>query len=383
MRVAAAGILLVIAVAGTVKAGILESLEVSATSQESREVRPGAKRLKAPVDVSCSAECSAVARGNVIVDRANKPSLNLSLKPARSDLPADQIATLRPRLSRTGTKRLQNSLDRSGTSAVVEFNVRASDESDASAEDSTETRLEPGLAVLSRKVSPDTAFFDAKREPKIRFRFRAPGRTGMRVELRRGRDGALVRAWNLDAARPFVRRRVRWDGITRKGAVGKDGRYSFHLGESGGKLDRAGGFSYHGHVFPVAGPHGTRGSIGEFGAPRNGGRAHEGFDITGDCGTRLVAARGGKVVRRSFDGRLYGWFVDIRARKSGRRFFYSHLRGPPPVKKGDRVKTGQTVGEIGQTGNAASTPCHLHFEVRAGGRPINPKPELEKWDRWS
>ena len=47
---------------------------------------------------------------------------------------------------------------------------------------------------------------------------------------------------------------------------------------------------YYDHVFPVQGPHGTRGPIGEFGAPRDGGRTHEGFDITAACGTR--AGRG-------------------------------------------------------------------------------------------
>ena len=46
---------------------------------------------------------------------------------------------------------------------------------------------------------------------------------------------------------------------------------------------------YYAHVFPVQGPHGTRGAIGEFGAPRDGGRTHEGFDIVAACGTELVA----------------------------------------------------------------------------------------------
>ena len=46
---------------------------------------------------------------------------------------------------------------------------------------------------------------------------------------------------------------------------------------------------YYGHVFPVQGPHGVRGAIGEFGAPRSGGRIHEGFDIVAACGTELVA----------------------------------------------------------------------------------------------
>ena len=40
-----------------------------------------------------------------------------------------------------------------------------------------------------------------------------------------------------------------------------------------------------------------RGAIGEFGAPRSGGRVHEGFDVAAACGTELVAVTTGKVAR--------------------------------------------------------------------------------------
>src|SRR3954468_10095476 len=59
----------------------------------------------------------------------------------------------------------------------------------------------------------------------------------------------------------------------------------------------SGGTAYYDHVFPVQGPHGNRGGIGEFGAPRSGGRTHEGFDIVAACNTPLVAVRNGKVLR--------------------------------------------------------------------------------------
>jgi murein DD-endopeptidase MepM/ murein hydrolase activator NlpD len=38
---------------------------------------------------------------------------------------------------------------------------------------------------------------------------------------------------------------------------------------------------------------------------------------------------------------------------------------------------------VGRTGNARSTECHLHFEIRAGGEPIDPEPLLRRWDRYS
>src|SRR3954451_12700584 len=71
----------------------------------------------------------------------------------------------------------------------------------------------------------------------------------------------------------------------------------------------AGGTAFLGHVFPVDGPHGTRGYIGEFGAPRDGGRTHEGFDIVAACGTPLVAVRAGKVMKTGYDQILYGNYL--------------------------------------------------------------------------
>jgi murein DD-endopeptidase MepM/ murein hydrolase activator NlpD len=62
-----------------------------------------------------------------------------------------------------------------------------------------------------------------------------------------------------------------------------------------------GAAEFHGHVFPVQGPHWTRGAIGDFGAPRDGGRTHEGFDIVAACGTPIVAVRGGRVRSTGYD----------------------------------------------------------------------------------
>ena len=197
----------------------------------------------------------------------------------------------------------------------------------------------------------------------------------------RVKSGKTVRSWTERKARPGERLRRRWDGVTESGRAAPDGRYEFRVGPSGGADRFAGRLKLRGHAFPVDGPHGTRGGIGEYGAPRSGGRTHEGFDVTGSCGTRLVAARGGEVKRAGYDPELYGNYVLIDARKSRQDHFYAHLNARPRVGDGERVRTGQGVGEIGRTGNAASTPCHLHFEIRVGGRPIDPEPKLRDWDR--
>jgi murein DD-endopeptidase MepM/ murein hydrolase activator NlpD len=146
---------------------------------------------------------------------------------------------------------------------------------------------------------------------------------------------------------------------------------------------RDGGEPYYGHIFPVGGPHGVRGPIGEYHAPRSGGRIHEGFDITAACGARLVAVRNGRVLRRGFDPVLYGNYLLIHGEGERRSYFYAHLVRPAEVGRGEEVLEGEAVGRVGETGNAAGTGCHLHFEIHARGVPIDPEPSLRRWDRYS
>jgi len=144
-----------------------------------------------------------------------------------------------------------------------------------------------------------------------------------------------------------------------------------------------GGTTYYGHIFPVVGPHGTRGAIGEFGAPRSGGRWHEGFDVLAACGTPLVAVRDGKVLRTGYDPVLYGNYLLIHGEDEQRSYFYAHMRHPPLVRRGQRVYEGQPVGVVGKTGNARTVGCQLHFEIHVHGRPIDPEPALKRWDGYS
>lgn len=135
--------------------------------------------------------------------------------------------------------------------------------------------------------------------------------------------------------------------------------------------------------FRLRGPHGFRGATGTFGAPRSGGRSHEGFDINAACGTPVVAARAGVVVRRRYDPVLNGHFLIVKAPAQRRAYWYSHLQSPARVRLGQRVRTGQRLGEVGATGNAITIGCHLHFELHGPGGPFDPFPRLRAWDRWS
>ena len=232
-------------------------------------------------------------------------------------------------------------------------------------------------------MGPRKAFFDAEGGVRIAFRFAAPGPTDVSVRIAGGGEGE-VRRYELKQLQPGQQHELSWDGLTEARKAAPDGNYRVLVGP-GGLTARPGGTADPARApLPDRGPHGTRGAIGEFGAPRSGGRIHEGFDATARCGTPLVAARGGTVVRRRFHPSLDGNYVVISGRKEGRTYRYSHLSRPAEVAKGERVFTGQLVGFVGRTGNAASTPCHLHFEIRArGGRFLDPEPFLRSWSRFS
>jgi murein DD-endopeptidase MepM/ murein hydrolase activator NlpD len=237
----------------------------------------------------------------------------------------------------------------------------------------------PDFHVTAARVAPSPAFFDA-RPVRIRFRFRADGPLDLRVRIVRRR---AVRSFVLRRAVPGRLQRLRWDGITSGGHSARDGRYRVRVGPVRGPSKRVGSFVLHSHFYPVRGTHSTRGAIGRFGAPRSGGRTHEGFDVVAACGTPLAAARGGRVRKNVYDPVLYGNLLIIRGRASHRDYWYAHLARRSRLRRGARVRTGQRIGRVGASGNARTVGCHLHFEIHSRGRPIDPEPALFHWDGWS
>ena len=126
-------------------------------------------------------------------------------------------------------------------------------------------------------------------------------------------------------------------------------------------------------LFPVAGK--DAGAIRSFwGASRDGGRRrHEGNDIFADRGTPLLAVTDGRISRVR-DGGLGGKTVWLNDGKRGLTYYYAHLDSQL-VKAGEYVERGDTVGTVGNTGNARTTPPHLHFGIyRRGAR--DPLPYL-------
>jgi murein DD-endopeptidase MepM/ murein hydrolase activator NlpD len=120
-------------------------------------------------------------------------------------------------------------------------------------------------------------------------------------------------------------------------------------------------------AFPI-----KNGRIGSFwGADRDGGaRRHEGVDIFAPRRTPALAAADG-TVNRVTTNQLGGKVVFMRPENKNYSLYYAHL-DEQLVTEGERVKTGDTIGLVGNTGNAISTSPHLHFGIYTFGGAINP-----------
>ena len=139
-----------------------------------------------------------------------------------------------------------------------------------------------------------------------------------------------------------------------------------------------------GWTFPVRGPHTYGDGIG---ADR-GDHRHQGQDILAACGTKLVAARGGRVKYNAYQAGGAGNYLVIDGAETGYDFVYMHMVRRSPAEKGSTVRTGQEIGRVGTTGS--SSACHLHFEVwtapgwYSGGHFFKGVTSLMKlWDEFS
>ena len=242
------------------------------------------------------------------------------------------------------------------------------------------TVAEDGV-VQRATVSPKTGYTDSA--GGVRIEFRIAGSAPADVAIRIVGGGEEVRTLQVQAVTPGSDHSVRWDGVTNGGRLVPDGTYRVLVGVSGGTERDAGEVRLRGFFFPVRGPHGARGPVGDFNAPRDGGRRHKGFDVTASCGTPLAAARTGTVIQRAYDRRLDGNFIVIKGVGEPRQYLYAHMLHPSHFHRGDLVHVGQNIGRVGRTGNARTVGCHLHFELHVHGRPINPEPRLRAWDRYS
>jgi murein DD-endopeptidase MepM/ murein hydrolase activator NlpD len=129
-------------------------------------------------------------------------------------------------------------------------------------------------------------------------------------------------------------------------------------------------------AFPVGGRN-MRAIQSFFGAERDGGaRSHDGVDIFAARGTPVLAAAPGRAYRIGITN-LGGKVVWVRDDIRNARLYYAHLDSQAVVD-GQLIEVGDTLGFVGNTGNARTTPPHLHFGVyRSGMGAIDPIPFLD------
>lgn len=131
----------------------------------------------------------------------------------------------------------------------------------------------------------------------------------------------------------------------------------------------------------------------DFGAPRSGGRTHEGNDMIGRKLMPLVAAVDGTVRFVPYPEPSYGYYVSIED-ADDYSYVYIHINNDTPgtdddrgggryayapgMESGNPVKKGQLIGFMGDSGNAEATSAHLHFEIhRPDGTPFSPYESLQ------
>ena len=118
----------------------------------------------------------------------------------------------------------------------------------------------------------------------------------------------------------------------------------------------------------------SRGVVNTWAAPRPGGRRHEGIDIFAPRDTPVVSTTRGLVTHVGTNplGGQVVWILGPGLESH----YYAHLDRFADIHRGDIVNAGDVVGYVGRTGNARSTPFHLHYGIYRHGKAQNPYPRL-------
>ena len=225
-------------------------------------------------------------------------------------------------------------------------------------------------------------------ERKLRFSYRVVHSepVDVKAKLIRPKTGAVIRRWTTTVS-DDSEQYLYFNG-TIDDQLQEEHKYAFRLvasdpdgpatySASENDRDRD-SFKFWHNRFPVRGAHSYGDGIGA-------GRGHQGQDVFASSGTRLEAARGGRVQYAGYQSSA-GYYLVIDARMSKRDYVYMHLERNI-LQTGDRVRTGQSIGQVSDSGNASG--CHLHFEMWSkpgwyeGGSFMDPTPFLKYWDSYS
>ncbi len=239
--------------------------------------------------------------------------------------------------------------------------------------------------ISSARVSPATVFLGSRRHAVFHFDLAGNRARRLLVKVVKVSTGKVKKRFRLGRVEPGRRQRVAWDGMLAGGdGASGQGEHAFRVFAGGERAavsrdSETQRFGFYGNRFPLLGRH----TYGDgFGA----GRGHQGQDVFAACGTRIVAARGGRVQTKAYQSAA-GYYVVIDARGTGQDYVYMHMERGDRPRAGSWVHTGETIGHESDSGDA--TGCHLHFELWTapgwyeGGQARPPTRPLKRWDGWS
>jgi murein DD-endopeptidase MepM/ murein hydrolase activator NlpD len=275
-----------------------------------------------------------------------------------------------------------------------------SPEAGAAATTDAEASATTGARVLSARVKPRRAYYYGLKPVRLEATIGAKGPTDLRFDIVRDKTGALERSIARNDVPPRTPVSVTWDGLSGAGTAvrgkmrlvirGASGepiafsRRAVRAAGNGKKKARSGvRFGFFDHIFPVRAKHTYGDGIG---APR-GDHTHQGQDISAACGAKLVAAQGGTVQVNAYQAGGAGYYMVIDSVASDVDHVYMHMAYASAIPVGSAVRTGQTIGQVGNTGS--SSGCHLHFEMWSGpgwyegGTFLDPTPSMRAWDKYS
>jgi murein DD-endopeptidase MepM/ murein hydrolase activator NlpD len=203
------------------------------------------------------------------------------------------------------------------------------------------TEVAEATAILAKKTEEERAARAALLARQAALAAARNAKESLLADVRSQRHGDEEDLEKMQAASAAIAEQLQNSGSSSSGG-------------GGGGAPSASGF-----IWPVSGP-----ITSGFGW--RWGRMHEGIDIGAACGTPIRAAASGTVVYAGWmDG--YGNIIVID-HGGGMATAYGHQSAL--YVGGGSVSQGQTIGAVGSTGH--STGCHLHFEVRVNGTPVNP-----------
>ncbi len=213
--------------------------------------------------------------------------------------------------------------------------------------------------------------FNAKRGQKLQISLSKNPGTGFAIYL------DLWQPPGINDSKPKLLASADTTNTTLEYEVNKEGNYQLRLQP---ELLKSGEYTLTittgpSLAFPVSPK--TKSRIGSFwGDGRdNGDRKHEGIDIFAPKRTPLVAAANG-VVTRVNENTLGGKVVFLRPSGKDYNLYYAHL-DEQIATAGQQVQIGDTIGLIGNTGNARTTAPHLHFGIYTTGGAVDPFPFID------